>query len=128
MIGFRSRSAFRIRRASVIFFFMSGIGQEIRRYSEVRLRRFESTEFGGSRETILALYPNGQFEYVEIEQYEGSGSSRHPGSGTWDAEGDLSSGALILRWSSGDTTQHSFYYAGGETCQVDGHPAYISAN
>jgi hypothetical protein len=107
---------------------MTGIAQEIRRYSEVRMRRFESTEFGGSRETILTLYPNSRFEYVEIEQYDGSGSSRHPGSGTWDAEGDLPSGALILHWSSGEATQHSFYYAGGETCQVDDQPTYITAN
>ena len=107
---------------------MSGIAQEIRRYGEVRLRRFESTDFGRSRETIFALYPNGQFEYVEIEQYSGSGASRHPDSGAWDAEGDLPSGALILRWASGGATRHSFYYAGGDTCPVDGEPAYVSAS
>jgi hypothetical protein len=108
---------------------MSSIAQEIRSYRQVRLRQFESMPRGGSREKILALYPNGQFEYLEIEQHPGPVGPpiRQSDSGTWDAEGDRPSGVLILRWASGGATRHSFHYVDGETCQVDGKPAYISA-
>ena len=105
---------------------MSGIADAIRANGGARLRSYASGDLGGSTERVLQLHADGRFDYVEIEQYGGAGTSRHPRGGTWSATGDLPVGQIHLSFSDGEMLSVTLEYHGGETCRVDGVVAYIS--
>lgn len=105
---------------------MTGITDAIQANGGVRFRQYSSGDLGGSTERVLQLHPGGAFEYVETEQYDGAGSSRHPRSGTWSATGDLPTGHLHLTFSDGEALTIALEYHGGDTCRIDGVATCIS--
>jgi hypothetical protein len=101
------------------------VAETIRANGGARFRQYSSSGLGGSTERVLQLRPDGRFDYVETEQYDG-GASRHPRTGRWVAEGDLPVGRLILTFDDGETLSLALEYHGGDTCRIDGVPTYVS--